>query len=104
MRAGVKMLFGTDAGIYPHGQNARQFAKMVQWGMTPLQAIRAATLSAGEALDQVGDVGQIAVGRYGDMVAVRGDPLQDVRLLEHPEAVVKGGKLVVRAGEPQAAR
>ena len=104
VRAGVPMLFGTDAGIYPHGQNARQFAKMVQWGMTPLQAIRAATLSAGEALNQSGDVGQIAVGRYGDMVAVKGDPTQDVRLLEHVDAVVKGGKLVDRAAEALTAR
>ena len=94
VRAGVPMLFGTDAGVYPHGQNGRQFAKMVEWGMTPLQAIRAATLSAGEALGRTGDVGQIAVGRYGDMVAVKGDPLQNVRLLEHVDAVVKGGALV----------
>lgn len=96
VRAGVKMLFGTDAGVYPHGQNARQFAKEVEWGMTPLQAIQSATLSAGQALDRAGDVGQIAVGRFGDFVAVDGDPLKNVRLLEHPAAVMKGGKLVVR--------
>ena len=100
VRAGVKMLFGTDAGVYPHGQNARQFAKEVEWGMTPLQAIQSATLSAGQALDRVGDVGQIAVGRFGDFVAVTGDPLQNVRLLEKPTAVVKGGKLVERAATP----
>jgi imidazolonepropionase-like amidohydrolase len=94
VKAGVKMIFGTDAGVYPHGDNARQFAKMVQWGMTPLQAIQAATIRAGEALDREGDVGQIAPGLYGDMVAVRGDPLQDVRLLEHVDDVIKGGKLV----------
>src|SRR5438128_7468940 len=70
VRAGVKMLFGTDAGVYPHGQNGRQFAKMVQWGMTSLQAIQASTSSASEALSR-NDVGVIAVGRYGDMVAVR---------------------------------
>src|SRR3954468_22920084 len=64
VRAGVKMLFGTDAGVYPHGQNGRQFAKMVQWGMTPLQAIQAATVSAAEALGR-GDVGVIEPGRYG---------------------------------------
>ncbi|WP_293939979.1 amidohydrolase family protein [Sphingomonas sp.] len=96
VRAGVPMLFGTDAGIYPHGQNARQFAKMVEWGMTPIEAIRAATISAGQALGQAEDVGQIAPGRFGDMVAVKGDPLQNVRLLEHVDAVVKGGKLVAR--------
>ena len=82
VRAGVPMLFGTDAGVYPHGDNARQFAKMVEWGMTPMQAIQSATRaprrrSAGR------DVGAIAVGRYGDIVAVDGDPLQDVRVLEH---------------------
>ena len=97
VHAGVKMLFGTDAGVYPHGQNARQFAKEVEWGMTPLQAIQSATLSAGQALDRSGDVGQIAVGLFGDFVAVTGDPLQNVRLLEHPAAVVKGGKLIERA-------
>jgi imidazolonepropionase-like amidohydrolase len=93
VRAGVKMIFGTDAGVYPHGQNGRQFAKMVQWGMTPLQAIQAATSSASEALSR-NDVGVIALGRYGDMVAVRGDPTRDVTLLEHVDAVIKGGELV----------
>lgn len=90
-RMGVPMTFGTDAGVYPHGDNARQFAKMVEWGMTPLQAIRAATTSAAQALDREGDVGAIAPGRFGDMVAVAGDPLRDVTVLEHPVAVVKGG-------------
>jgi imidazolonepropionase-like amidohydrolase len=93
VKAGVKMIFGTDAGVYPHGDNAKQFAKMVQWGMTPLQAIQAATLNASEALGR-NDVGVIEPGRYGDLVAVRGDPLRDVRLLEHVDAVVKGGELV----------
>ena len=90
-RMGVPMTFGTDAGVYPHGDNARQFAKMVEWGMTPLQAIRAATVSAAQALGRTADVGAIAVGRYGDMVAVAGDPLRDVRVLERPVAVIKGG-------------
>ncbi len=93
VRAGVPMLFGTDAGVYPHGDNGRQFAKMVQWGMTPLQAIQAATVRASEALGR-DDVGQIAAGRYGDIIAVRGDPLQNVALLEHVDDVVKGGVLV----------
>ena len=91
VRAGVPMLFGSDAGVYPHGDNGKQFAKMVQWGMTPLQAIRAATSSAAEALDKTADVGAIAVGRYGDIIAVQGDPLSDVTLLEHVSAVIKGG-------------
>jgi imidazolonepropionase-like amidohydrolase len=93
VKAGVKMIFGTDAGVYPHGDNAKQFAKMVQWGMTPLQAIQAATLNASDALGRK-DVGIIERGRYGDLIAVRGDPLRDVSLLEHVDAVVKGGQLV----------
>ena len=97
VRAGVKMLFGTDAGVYPHGQNGRQFAKMVQWGMTPIQAIRAATTSASDALGR-SDVGAIEPGRYGDIVAVRGDPLQNVALLEHVDTVIKGGRLVKGPG------
>ena len=100
VKAGVKMIFGTDAGVYPHGQNARQFAKMVQWGMTPLQAIQAATSNASEALNR-NDVGIVEPGRYGDLVAVKGDPLHDVRLLEHVDAVIKGGVPVKGAGAPQ---
>jgi imidazolonepropionase-like amidohydrolase len=97
VKAGVKMIFGTDAGVYPHGDNAKQFAKMVQWGMTPLQAIQAATLNASQALGR-GDVGVIEPGSYGDLVAVRGDPLRDVTVLEHVDAVVKGGRLVKGPG------
>ena len=93
VRAGVKMLFGTDAGVYPHGQNGRQFAKMVQWGMSPIQAIRAATTSASEALGRP-EVGSLQPGAFGDIIAVRGDPLTNVAVLEHVDAVVKGGKLV----------
>jgi len=100
VRAGVKMIFGTDAGVYPHGDNGKQFAKMVQWGMTPLQAIQAATLSASEALGR-SDVGILEPGRYGDIVAVRGDPLRNVALLEHVDAVVKGGRLVKGPGATQ---
>ena len=92
--AGVKMLFGTDGGVYPNGDNARQFAKMVEWGMTPMEAIVAATRSAAEALDKTQDVGAIAVGRYGDLVAVDGDPLGDVRVLEHVAFVMKDGEVV----------
>ncbi|MBX9885235.1 MAG: amidohydrolase family protein [Novosphingobium sp.] len=95
--AGVKLLFGTDGGVYPNGNNARQFAKMVEWGMTPMEAIQAATRSAAEALDKTADVGAITPGRYGDLVAVDGDPLADVRVLEKPAFVMKGGEVVVRA-------
>jgi imidazolonepropionase-like amidohydrolase len=100
VKAGVKMIFGTDAGVYPHGDNGKQFAKMVQWGMTPLQAIQAATVNASEALGR-NDVGVLQPGRYGDIVAVRGDPLRDVSLLEHVDAVVKGGELVKGPGTVQ---
>ena len=94
VRAGVPMLFGTDAGVYPHGDNGKQFAKMVEWGMTPIQAIQAATRSAAQALGREGDVGAIAVGRYGDIIAVDGDPLANIRELEDVDVVIKGGVLV----------
>jgi imidazolonepropionase-like amidohydrolase len=92
-KAGVKMAFGSDAGVYPHGDNARQFAKMVEWGMTPLDAIRAATIRAAEALGREADVGQIAVGRYADIIAVAGDPTRDVATLRDVRVVVKGAAL-----------
>ena len=98
-QAGVKMVFGTDAGVYPHGDNARQFATIVQWGMSPLEAIRAATANAAEALGRTADVGAIEVGRYGDLVAVRGDPLADVALLQSVSFVMKGGRVVGRADD-----
>ena len=93
-KAGVTMVFGTDAGVYPHGNNALQFAKMVEWGMTPLQAIQAATRNAGTALGMAQDVGTLAPGRYADIIAVAGDPLRDVRTLENVTVVIKGGALV----------
>jgi imidazolonepropionase-like amidohydrolase len=96
VKAGVKMIFGTDAGVYPNGYNARQFATMVKWGMTPMQAIQAATANAAEALGRTGDVGAIAVGRYGDLIAVAGDPLADVTLLQSVAFVMKGGDIVIR--------
>lgn len=91
VRAGVPMIFGTDAGVYPHGDNAKQFSTMVTWGMTPMQAIRAATVNAGRALGREADVGAVVVGRYGDLIAVKGDPLADVRVLESVGFVMKGG-------------
>jgi imidazolonepropionase-like amidohydrolase len=94
VKAGVKMLFGTDAGVYPNGLNARQFATMVKWGMTPMQAIQAATATAAEALGRTKDVGAIAVGRYGDVIGVAGDPLADVTLLQSVAFVMKGGEVV----------
>ena len=94
VKAGVKMIYGTDAGVYPNGENARQFATMVEWGMTPMQALQSATVNAADALGRARDVGAIAVGRYADLVAVRGDPLADVRVLQKPAFVMKGGVVV----------
>jgi imidazolonepropionase-like amidohydrolase len=94
VKAGVRMVFASDAGVMPHGQVGRQFATMVQYGMTPIEAIRAATLNAAQALGWEKDVGQIAVGRFADLVAVDGDPLANVRELESVDAVVKGGTVV----------
>jgi imidazolonepropionase-like amidohydrolase len=92
------MLFGTDAGVYPHGQNARQFARMVEWGMTPMETIQAATRSAAEALGRSADLGAIAPDRYADLIAVDGDPLSDIRALETVAVVMKGGQ-IVKGGE-----
>ena len=91
--AGAKMVYGTDAGVYPHGLNAGQFKVMVRYGMTPVEAIRSATLDAAEALDRK-DVGAIENNRWADLVAVPGDPTQDVSLLEAIPFVMKGGEVV----------
>lgn len=93
-KAGVRMVFASDVGGMPHNHAGRQFATMVTYGMTPLDAIRAATLNAAQALGQEGDVGQIAIGRYADLVAVDGDPLANVRELESVDGVIKGGVVV----------
>lgn len=92
--AGVKMAFGTDAGVYPHGDNAKQFHYMVMYGMTPAEAIRAATTSAADLLGRSGDVGSLTPGHYADLIALGSDPLQHIEVLEHPDVVVKGGVLV----------
>ncbi|UDF04773.1 amidohydrolase family protein [Asticcacaulis sp. AND118] len=94
LKAGVKMVYGTDAGIYPHGDNARQFAVMVRYGATPLQAIQSATVIAAEALGRSNDVGSLRPGHFGDMVGVSGDPLKDVTVLERPVFVMKGGDVI----------
>ena len=91
--AGAKMVYGTDAGIFPHGMNAGQFKVMVRYGMTPVEAIRSATLNAAEALDRK-DVGVLEAGRWADLVAVPGDPTQNVALLESVPFVMKGGDVV----------
>lgn len=90
-QAGCKMGFATDAGVYPHGDNAKQFAKMVEWGMQPLDAIRAATITAADAMDWSAKVGALEPGHYADLIAVSGDPLSDIRTLETVKFVMKGG-------------
>jgi imidazolonepropionase-like amidohydrolase len=94
VKAGAKMTFGTDAGVYAYGLGARQFAYMVRFGMTPMQAIQAATSEAAKALRMEGQVGSLAPGAYGDLVAVSGDPLSDIRTLEHAQGVIKEGRVV----------
>lgn len=91
--AGVPIAFGTDAGVYPHGDNAKEFAVLVERGMAPLEAIRAATLNAADLLG-VDDRGTIAEGRLADLIAVPGNPLEDVTALERVEFVMVGGEVV----------
>jgi imidazolonepropionase-like amidohydrolase len=93
LRAGVKMSFGTDAGVCPHGINARQFAFMVKYGMTPMQAIQSATSSAADLLGKSELLGSIRPGKYADIIAVSGNPLEDVRVLENMKFVMKEGKI-----------
>jgi imidazolonepropionase-like amidohydrolase len=93
--AGVKIAFGTDAAVYPHGENARELGVYVQLGLTPLQAIRSATLNSADLLG-VTDRGVIAVGRLADLIAVPGDPLRDVRVYEDVRFVMKGGVVYLR--------
>lgn len=92
--AGVKIAYGTDAGVFPHGLNARQFKYMVRYGMTPMQAIQSATTSAAALMGKSAEVGVIAPGRYADLVAVAADPLADISALERVDHVMKGGKLI----------
>jgi imidazolonepropionase-like amidohydrolase len=92
-KAGVKMAFGTDAGVYPHGDNAKQLFYMVKYGMSPAEAIQAATVNAATLIGRDKDVGAIEPGKFADIIAVTGDPLKDVTRLEHVAFVMKGGKV-----------
>lgn len=92
--SGVKVAFGTDAAVYLHGLNAHEFPVMVKLGLTPLQAIQAATINAADLLGWPGKVGCLDPGAWGDLIAVDGDPLQDVTTLEHVKFVMKGGEVV----------
>jgi imidazolonepropionase-like amidohydrolase len=94
VNAGVKLAFGTDAGVYPHGKNARQFKYMVQYGMTPMQAIQAATVTSAAMMGWSSTVGALSPGHYADMIAVAKNPLQDISVLESVDHVMKGGVLV----------
>lgn len=91
---GVKIAYGTDAGVYPHGDNAKQMPYMVRYGMTPMQAIQSATIRTAELLGWEKDTGAISPGRYADMIAVAGDPLDDISTLSDVKGVIKGGREV----------
>jgi imidazolonepropionase-like amidohydrolase len=91
VKAGVKIAYGTDAGVFPHGWNGKQFAHMVRYGLTPMQAIQSATQSAAQLLGLADAVGTVSNGRYADIVAVDGDPLKDITELERVTFVMKGG-------------
>ena len=96
LKSGVKIAFGTDAGVYPHGQNPRQLARMVAAGMAPLEALRSATLNAADLLGWSDRVGALKPGLYADLIAVPGDPLADMTVVEHVSFVMKGGVVVKR--------
>lgn len=91
--AGVKIAFGTDAGVYPHGWNGKQFAKMVEWGMTPMGAIQASTVSNADLFGMSDRIGSITAGKYADIIAIEGDPLANIALMEKVSFVMKGGKV-----------
>ena len=94
VKMGLKIAYGTDSGVYPHGQNAKQFAYMVRYGMTPMQAIQSATIRASELLGKESALGSIAPGRFADLVAVTGNPVSDIRVLENIAIVMKDGKIM----------
>ena len=94
VKRGVKLAYGTDSGVYPHGQNSKQFAYMVSYGMTPMQAIQSATIRAAELLGKEKMLGAIAAGRFADLVAVKENPLANITALEHVALVMKDGKIV----------
>ena len=93
IQSGVPVAFGTDATVYPHGLNAREFAVLVEMGMPPLEAIRTATLNAAQLLGWAGKVGTIEPGAFADLIAVAGDPLTDITSLEQVRLVIKGGAI-----------
>lgn len=101
-KAGVPIAFGTDSGVYPHGRNAREFGYMAEAGMPPLEIIRAATQNAADLLDRSKDIGSLQPGHFADIVAVQGDPLADIRVLEQASFVMKQGRIYKADGAPVA--
>ena len=99
LAGGVRIALGTDAGVMRHGTNAREFELMVRYGMPPMQAIQAGTLVGATLLGREADVGSLVPGKYADIVAVRGDPLKDITLLQHVDFVMKGGSVVKQNGQ-----
>jgi imidazolonepropionase-like amidohydrolase len=99
-KAGVKIAFGTDAGVYPHGENAKEFEYMVQAGMPPMFVLQAATTHAAELLHKQNELGQIAVGRQADVIAVPGNPLDDITAMQRVSFVMKGGVVYKEDGKP----
>jgi imidazolonepropionase-like amidohydrolase len=93
-KSGVKVAFGTDAAVYPHGLNAREFAVMVKLGLSPLQSIQAATVNAADLLGWSDRVGTLEAGKFADIIAVDGDPVADVRVLENVRFVMEGGEVI----------
>lgn len=103
IEGGVKIAFGTDAGVFPHGRNARELGLLVEAGMTPVEALLSATRSAATLLDRADEIGTVEAGKLADLIAVRGDPMADVTVLEAVDFVMKGGVVYKRDGEPLAA-
>jgi imidazolonepropionase-like amidohydrolase len=94
VKAGVNIAFGTDSGVYPHGDNARQFAYMVRYGLTPMQAIQSATINPARLLGREREIGSIAPGKAADLIAVSGDPIANIEVLRNISSVIKAGAWV----------
>ncbi|MBT4519295.1 MAG: amidohydrolase family protein [Halieaceae bacterium] len=90
-KAGVKMVLGTDSAVYPHGDNAKQLSRMVRFGMTSMEALQAATIEGAKLLKQTDNMGSLRRGRYADIIAVKGDPIANIKTLENVDFVMKGG-------------
>jgi imidazolonepropionase-like amidohydrolase len=99
-KAGVRIAFGTDGGVYPHGNNAKEFVYMVEAGMPPMFVIQAATTHAAQLLKREKDLGSVAAGKFADVIAVPGNPLDDVALLQKVDFVMKAGKVYKSGGAP----